>query len=152
MADTVKTQVMKALETVLKAGVPEVKTMERREPVGTDLDKISLPALFLYEEDESGARHNRLRLGVIRVEMAVFIRLKPGKDHGFQAFYDLADTIAGRVYTVIQTSPDLSGLVIQSQEDPRRKAISNEAFGELVLRYRLTYGHAANDAFTTKVA
>ncbi len=152
MTDTVKTQVMKALETVLKAGVLEVKTVERREPVGTDLDKIGLPALFLYEEDESGARHNRLRLGVIRLEIAVFIRLKPGKDHGFQAFYDLSDTIAGRVYMAIQTSPSLSGLVIQAVEDPRRKAIGNESFGELVLRYRLTYGHAANDAFTTQVA
>ncbi len=39
----------------------------------------------------------------------MFIRLKPGKDHGFQAFYDLADTIAGRVYMAIQTSPDLGG-------------------------------------------
>ena len=30
MADTVKTQVMKALETVLRAGIPEVKTVARR--------------------------------------------------------------------------------------------------------------------------
>lgn len=151
MADTVKTQVMKALEAVLLAGVPEVKTVTRREPVGTDLDKIGLPALFLYEDDESGARHNRLRLGVIRVEIAVFIRLKPGKDHGFQAFYDLADTIAGRVYVVIQTSPSLKGLVIQAVEDPRRKAVGNETFGELVLRYRLTYGHPVGDAFTRMI-
>jgi hypothetical protein len=152
MADTVKTRVMQALEAVLLANVSEVKTVARREPVGTDLDKINLPALFLYEDDESGKKANRLRLGVIRVEMAVFIRLKPGKDHGFPAFYDLADTIAGRVYMVIQTSPDLRGLVIQAEEDARRKAIGNEAFGELVLRYRLTYGHAAGDAFTTQVA
>lgn len=48
MADTVKTQVMKALETVLRSGVPEVKTVARREPVGTDLDKVGLPALYLY--------------------------------------------------------------------------------------------------------
>jgi hypothetical protein len=152
MTDTVKTRVMKALEAALREGVPEVKTVVRREPVGTDLDKVNLPALFLYEDEESGTRHNRLRLGIIRVEMAVFIRLRPGKDYGFQAFYDLADTIAGRVYMVIQTSPMLSGLVIQAEEDPRRKAIGNEAFGELVLGYRLTYGHAAGDAFTTEVA
>jgi hypothetical protein len=152
MADAVKTRVMKALEAVLLAGVPEVKTVARREPVATDLDKIGLPALFLYEDDESGANHNRLRLGVIRVEMAVFIRLKPGKDHSFQAFYDLADTVAGRVYMVIQTSPSLKGLVIQAEEDPRRKAIGNETFGELVLRYRITYGHPIGDAFTTQVA
>ena len=153
MADTVKTQVMKALETVLRAGVPEVKTVVRREPVGTDLDKVGLPALYLYEDEESGARHNRLRWGIIRVEMAVFVRLVPrSKDPGFQAFYDLADTIAGRVYMVIQSSPGLKGLVIQAEEDPRRKAIGNETFGELVLRYHITYGHAAGDAFTTQIA
>jgi hypothetical protein len=152
MADTVKTQVMKALETALRAGVPEVKTVARREPVGTDLDKVGLPALYLYEDDESGARHNRLRWGIIRVEMAVFVRLVPrSKEPGFQAFYDLADTIAGRVYMVIQSSPGLAGLVIQAVEDPRRKAIGNETFGELVLRYRITYGHAAGDAFTTQI-
>ena len=151
MADTVKTQLMKALVAVIASRVSAIKTVERREPVGTDLDKANLPALYLYEEDESGAMGNRLRWGVIRVEMAVFIRLKPGKDHGFQAFYDLADTIAARVNTAILTSADLVGLVIQAEEDPRRKAIGNESFGELVLRYRITYGHAAGDAFTTQV-
>jgi hypothetical protein len=152
MADTVKTRVMKALETVLRSGVPEVKTVERREPVSTDLDKIGLPALFLYEDDETGKKANRLRLGIIRLEIVVFIRLIPkSKDPGFQAFYDLADTIAGRVYMVIQTSPDLTGLVIKAEEDLRRPAIGNESFGELVLKYRLTYGHAAGDAFTTQV-
>jgi hypothetical protein len=152
MADTVKTRVMKALEAVLRSGVPEVKTVERREPVSTDLDKIGLPALFLYEDDETGKKANRLRLGIIRLEIVVFIRLIPkSKDPGFQAFYDLADTIAGRVYMVIQTSPGLTGLVIKAEEDPRRKAIGNESFGELVLKYRLTYGHAAGDAFTTQV-
>jgi len=151
MADTVKTQVMKALETVLRAEVPEVKTVDRREPIGTDLDKVGLPALYLFDDDESGARHNRLRWGVIRLVIAVFIRLKPGKDNGRQAFDDLAETIAGRVYMVIQSSPGLKGLVIQAEEDPRRKAIGNESIGELVLRYRITYGHAAGDAFTTQV-
>ena len=151
MADTVKTQVMKALETVLRAGVPEIKTVDRREPIGTDLDKVNSPALYLFDDDESGARRNRLRWGVIRLVIAIFIRLKPGKDNGRQAFDDLAETIAGRVYMVIQSSPGLKGLVIQAEEDPRRKAIGNESIGELVLRYRITYGHAAGDAFTTQV-
>jgi hypothetical protein len=153
MADTAKTRVMKALEAVLSAGVPEVKTVARREPVATDLDKIGLPALFIYEEpDETRSQGNRFDFGVIRVEIAVFIRLLPkSKDPGFQAFHDLADTIAGRVYMAFRGNPALKGLVLKSDEDPRHQALAHEAFGELVLRYRIKYGHAAGDAFTTQV-
>ncbi len=72
-----------------------------------------------------------LRLGLSGWKWPVFIRLKPGKDHGFQAFYDLADTIAGRG---LHGDPDEPGSCgpgeIQAVEDPRRKAIGNEAFGE----------------------
>jgi hypothetical protein len=150
MADTVKTQVMKALETVLRAGVPEVKTVERREPIGSDLDTLQLPVLFLYEEpEESRTKGNRYDFGVISVEIAIFIRLTPkSKDPGFQAFHDQADSIAGRVYMALKGNPALKGLVIKLEEDPRRQAIANESFGELVLSYRITYGHAAGDAFT----
>jgi hypothetical protein len=154
MADTVKTRVMKALETVLRSGVPEVKTVYRGAPLGTDLDKVNKPALYFFDEDENGRKANLLRIAIIRLMIVVFIRLKPGsKDGGRQAFEDLADTIAGRVYMVLQTTPDLRGLVIQAEEDPgsRRKAIGNESTGELVLRYSITYGHAAGDAFTTQV-
>ena len=153
MADTVKTRVMKALEAVLRAGVPEVKSVHRREPVATDLETIKLPGLFLYENpDEHRVKGNRFDFGVIPVEVAVFIRLSPSsKDPGFQAFYDLADTIAARVSMVLWGHPALKGLVTKWEEDPRHKAIGNESFGELVLRYRITYGHAAGDAFTTRV-
>jgi len=152
MADTIKTQVMKTLATVLAAGVPEVGIIERREPIGVDMDKVRLPALYLYEEEESGRKANRLRLGIIRVEIAVFIKLIPKtKDPGYQTFYDLADTIAARVYTAFQTSATLTGLVIMAEEDPRRKAVGHELFGQLILRYRISYGHAAGDAFTTNL-
>ncbi|MFA5111747.1 MAG: hypothetical protein WC443_10105 [Desulfobaccales bacterium] len=153
MADTVKTRVMKALEAVLKAGLPEVKTVERRKPEGTDLDKIALPALFFYDDSESGKMINRLRLGLIPLEIAVFFRLAPGKDNGRQAFNDLADTIAGRVYPLIQTSPALRGLVLKvKEEDSSRDKGIAEPYAWLVLRYSITYGHAAGDAFTTQVA
>lgn len=151
MADTVKTQVMKALATVLGAEVPEITAVERRSPIGTDLDKIRLPTLFLYDEGETGAKANRLRKGIIEVEMAVFIKITPkAKDPGFQAFEDMADTIAGRVDAALQTNQDLVGLMLQAEEILRRKAHS-ETLGELVLQYRITYGHAAGDAFTTTV-
>ncbi len=153
MADTVKTRVMKALEGVLSSGVPELNTVLRREPVGTDLDTLKLPALFLYEEpEEDRIKGNRFDFGVISVEIAVFIRLTPtSKDPGFQAFHDLADVIAGRVYMVLNANPALKGLVLKSEEDPRHQAIANESFGELVLKYRIKYGHAAGDAFTTQI-
>lgn len=148
MADTVKTQVMKALESALRAEVPEVKAVERREPIGTDLETAKLPTLFLYSEDESGKeRHNRHARGIIPVEMAVFIRLKPGKDYD-QGFRAEAETIAAQVYMVMHGPSFLASPVLRVEEYLKRLAIGNESFGELVLRYRITYGHALNDPFS----
>jgi hypothetical protein len=116
--------------------------------VGYDLDRGDLPVLFLYEKNETGRRANRLRLGTIHVEMATWVKLLPqSKDPGYQAFYDQADAIAGEVWALIQRQP---GILI-AQEDLRRPAIGNDNLGELILQYRITYGHAVGDAFTTQV-
>ncbi|MGO9622141.1 MAG: hypothetical protein ACLPT6_12140 [Desulfobaccales bacterium] len=147
MADTIKTQLMQSLAAAL-AAIPEIRTVERRHPVGYDLDRGDLPVLFLYEKNETGRRANRLRLGTIHVEMATWVKLLPqSKDPGYQAFYDQADAIAGEVWALIQRQP---GILI-AQEDLRRPAIGNDNLGELILQYRITYGHAVGDAFTTQV-
>ena len=146
--DTIKTQVLEALESALKAEIPLLKTVEGRDPVPTDLETTPMPALFLYEQDETQAKRNRLALETIRVEMAGFFRLNPPGKKGFKGFYALADRIAGMVDQVIQKSPALGGLVIQAQRDLKRPAIANETFGELILIYRITYGHAWGNAFT----
>ncbi len=149
MADTVKTQVMKTLEAALAAGVARVDKVHRREPIGTDLETIKRAELFLYEDDHDRERGNRHAQGTIRLEMVAFVRLKADKNHGYQTFYDQADEIAAQVYVVMNGPSVLASPVLRVEEDLKRPAIGNESFGELVLRYRVTYGHALNNPFTT---
>ena len=147
MAETVKTQVLKTLETMLQA-IPELGSVHRRSPLNVDLEKVKTPALFFWEEEERKPR-NRLMLGVLRLTMAVFIRLTPGNDHGFTAFSDLADTIAGRIHGVMARPAALAGKAVNIQELTTRKALANELFGELVLVYQVTCVHSSGDAFST---
>jgi hypothetical protein len=148
MADTIKTQVMKSLGTALISGVAGVEKVHRRDPTGTDLEKIKQAQLFFYEDDHERERGNRHAQGTIRLEMVAWIRLKTDKDHGYPTFYDQADEIAAQVYMVMNGPSVLASPVIRVQEELKRPAIGNESFGELVLRYRVTYGHALNNPFT----
>lgn len=148
MADTIKTLVMKSLGTALISGVAGVEKVHRRDPTGTDLEKIKQAQLFFYEDDHERARGNRHAQGTIRLEMVAWIRLKADKDHGYPTFYDQADEIAAQVYMVMNGPSVLANPVIRVQEELKRPAIGNESFGELVLRYRVTYGHALNNPFT----
>lgn len=147
MAETIKTQVLKTLETMLQA-IPELGSVHRRPPLNVDLEKVKTPALFFWEEEERQPR-NRLMLGVMRLTIAVFIRLTPGNGHGFTAFSDLADGIAGSVHGVLARPAALAGKVVNIQELTTRKALANELFGELVLIYQMTYAHSFGDAFST---
>ena len=53
MAEPVKTQVLKAVETML-GEIPEIKTVYRWRDIPTDLDELEngTPALFFWEEEE----------------------------------------------------------------------------------------------------
>ena len=149
MTDTIKTTIMKAIETALTTGVAGVEKVHRRDPKGTDLEKIKQAELFFYEDDHERERGNRHAQGTIRLEMAVWIRLKADKDYGWPTFYDQAEEIAAQVYMVMNGPSVLASPVIRVQEELKRPAIGNESFGELVMRYRVTYGHALNNPFTT---
>jgi hypothetical protein len=149
MAETVKTQVLRTLEDMLRE-IEELGSVHRRPPLNVDLEKVKTPALFFWEEEERKPR-NRLMLGVMRLTMAVFIRLTPGSDHGFTAFSDLADTVAGKVHEVMANPTALSGRVINVRELTSRKALANELFGELVLIYQVTYGHSLGNAFSQQI-
>jgi len=146
MAETIKTQVLKTLEAMFQE-IPELGSVHRRPPLNVDLEKVKTPALFFWEEEERKPR-NRLMLGVMRVTLAVFIKLTPEKGHGFTAFSDLADTIAGRIHGVLACPAELSGKAVNIQELTTRKALANELFGELVLIYQVTYAHSSGDAFS----
>jgi len=147
MAETVKTQVLRTLGTML-GEIQELGSVHRRPPLNVDLEKVKTAALFFWEEEER-KRRNRLVLGVMGLTTAVFIRLTPGNDHGFTAFSDLADTIAGRVHGVMARPVALAGKAVNIQELTTRKALASELFGELVLVYQLTYAHSSGDAFST---
>ncbi|MFZ5451462.1 MAG: hypothetical protein ACOZF2_06285 [Thermodesulfobacteriota bacterium] len=147
MAETIKTQVLRTLENMLRT-IPELGSVHRRSPLNVDLEKVKTPALFFWDEEERKPR-NRLMLGVMRLTMAVFIRLTPGNDHGFTAFSDLADTVAGKVHEVMACPAPLAGKVVNIQELTTRKALANELFGELVLIYQMTYAHSSGNAFST---
>jgi hypothetical protein len=149
MADTVKTQVLRTLEAML-AEIEELGSVHRRPPLNVDLEKVKTPALFFWDEEERKPR-NRLVLGVLRLTMAVFIRLTPGPDHGFTAFSDLADNLAGKIHEVMANPTALSGRVINVRELTSRKALANELFGELVLIYQVTYGHSLGNAFSQQI-
>jgi hypothetical protein len=146
MAETVKTQVLKTLETMLRE-IEELGSVHRRPPLNVDLEKVKTPALFFWDEEERKPR-NRLMLGVLRLTMAVFIRLTPGNDHGFTAFSDLADAITGRIHGVLARPAALAGKAVNIQELTTRKALANELFGELALVYQVTYVHSSGDAFS----
>jgi hypothetical protein len=146
MAETVKTQVLKTLETMLRE-IEELGSVHRRPPLNVDLEKVKTPALFFWDEEERKPR-NRLMLGVLRLTMAIFIRLTPGNDHGFTAFSDLADTIAGRVHEIMVKPAALAGKAVNIQELTTWKALANELFGELALVYQVTYVHSSGDAFS----
>ena len=60
MADTIKTQVMKSLGAALISGVAGVEKVHRRDPTGTDLEKIKQAQLFFYEDDHERARGSHI--------------------------------------------------------------------------------------------
>ena len=76
MAEPVKTQVLKAVETML-GEIPEIKTVYRWQDIPTDLEELEngAPALFFWEEEEKEP-WNRLTLGKLDFWMAVFIKLE----------------------------------------------------------------------------
>ncbi|MBW1953953.1 MAG: hypothetical protein JRI66_12895, partial [Deltaproteobacteria bacterium] len=89
MADSVKVQVMQKLEEVL-AAIPELGSVNRWHGKPIDLDRVKLPALFMFEEEETRDKRNRLAVGTIRLHLMTFIPLTPA---GQVSFNDVADNL-----------------------------------------------------------
>jgi hypothetical protein len=148
MAEVIKNQLLDALETAL-AAIADFKTVEVREPYGVDLGITPLPALYFYEQEETPGIRNRLALNELHLEMAIFAKLSPPGMKGAKAFNKQANNLAGLVHGVMfGNTPALRGLVLKAEEVTRRPAISNEIYGEVLLVYHLTYGHALGNAFS----
>ena len=106
MADSVKVQAMRKLKDILGA-IPEIGSVQRWQGRPIDLDHVKTPALFLWEEDETREKRNRLAMGLLKMQLGVFIRLTPA---GASSFNDVADNLQGKIHNALMQS-DRAGRV-----------------------------------------
>ena len=144
MADSIKVQVMKKLEEVL-AAVPGLGSVSRWHGKPIDLDRVKLPALFLFEEEESRDKRNRLAVGVIKLHLMIFIPLSPA---GQVSFNDAADNLQGEIHNALINTLELKGLVEKIVEGTFRKEFPNDLYGVLYQSFDITYFHVWGDAFS----
>jgi hypothetical protein len=144
VADSVKVRVMRKLEEVLSA-IPELGSVNRWHANAIDLEIFKMPALFLYEEEESRDKRNRLALGVIKMHLMVFIPLSPA---GAVSFNDLADNLQGKIHNALIRTAELKGLVENLQEGQVKKESHNDLYGVLYQSFDVTYCHVWGDAFS----
>jgi hypothetical protein len=144
VADSIKVQVMRKLEEVL-AAVPGLGSVSRWHGKPIDLDHVKLPALFLFEEEETRDKRNRLAVGVVKLHLMVFIPLSPA---GAVSFNDLADNLQGKIHNALITTSELKGLVENIVEGLFRKEFPNDLYGVLYQSFDITYFHAWGDAFS----
>lgn len=144
MADTVKTGILKAIETLL-SGIPAIKTVFRWQEIPIDLAEFEKPVLFFWEEEDK-ERRNRLTLGKLDFWIQVFFALDPEDPASYAAFTEAAEEAAGYIQNEFAVNLRATGLI---QALPGRvvKAKHNDDFGILFMTYQLTYGHATGDAF-----
>ena len=145
MADSVKVQAMRKLKDILGA-IPDIGSVQRWQGRPIDLDHVKTPALFLWEEDETREKRNRLAMGLLKMHLGVFIRLTPA---GAASFNDVADNLQGKIHNALIQSTELEGLAAKYQEERVWKEFPNDEYGVLYMSFTLTYGHAWGDAFTT---
>ena len=144
MADSIKVQAMRKLEEVL-AAIPELGSVNRWHGKPIDLDRVKLPALFLFEEEERRDKRNRLAVGEIKLHLMTFISLTPA---GQVSFNDVADNLQGKIHNALITTAELNGLVTNLVEGMVRKEFPNDLYGVLYQDFDITYFHNWGDAFS----
>lgn len=149
MADSIKTNIMKEIGTLLET-ITDLKTVRRWKGKEIDLEVIPLPALFFYDEGETRERRNISQHGLLDLYLVAFFSL-PLDDvdiSGARAFSDDADNIQAQVHNLLFGSTNLTQLgVIMLEEGSIHKEYPNDIFSLLVMRYTLTYAHKFGDAF-----
>ncbi len=168
MPDPIKTRLLKTIEAMLRANLPEVLTVRRDWLFPFDLAAkddqgnllAPLPGLYFYEDSEElGSLGGQAAKNVILLDLAIFAAFAEPvyteNSAAWQSFKDWGDALAGKIHALWQDRAIRSALkatgLMQLEELGNRKAPANENYGELVLSYRLTYGHALGDAFTTTI-
>lgn len=157
MTETVKTGLLKAIASMLTAALPEIPTVRRDWLFPLDLAAIPLPALFFYEDEEDlGNLGGLVAKNSFPLDLVVFAAFAEPvfteNSPAWQEFKDWADGLAGKIHALWHDREQRLALkaagLIQLEELGSRKAPCTENYGELVLTYRLTYGHALGDAFS----
>jgi hypothetical protein len=151
MADTVKTTLLKAIETRL-GEITALATVKRWKDIPTDLSLLTLPAAFFWEEEQQEA-YNRLTLGRLDFWVEVFFSLDPEVPASFTTFSETAEEIAGKISGLFAAPGELraAGLVQALPADKVVKARYNSDYGVLFMSYQLTYAHARGDAASLTV-
>ena len=144
MADTIKVQAMQKLAGVFGA-IAAICSVHRWQGSPTDLDRVKLPALFFWDEDETRDKRNRLAMGTLKLYVAIFCRLSPA---GAASFPDVADNLQGAIHNALLGTSELQGLVENLQEERVWKEYHDQ-YGVLFISFTLTYAHAWGDAFST---
>lgn len=146
MADTVKTGLLKAIETRLNE-IPGLGTVKRWEDIPADLSLLTLPAAFFWEEEDQEA-YNRLILGRLNFWVQIFFGLDPEVPASFTTFSDSAEAVAGAISDLFAAPGDLraAGLIQALPASKVVKARYNGDYGVLFMSYQLSYGRARGDA------
>lgn len=146
MADTVKTGLLKAIETRLNE-IPELATVKRWEDIPADLTGFVLPVAFFWETERQEP-YNRLTLGILDFWVQVFFSLDPDVPASFTDFSEDAETVAGVISDFFAAPGELRalGLIQAKPAGDVVKARYNEDYGVLFMSYELSYGRARGDA------
>jgi len=151
MAETVKTLVLQALETLL-ATVEGINSVRLEEEIPFDLDDIpeaDRPVLFIWDDSDDPLGGNRLARHDLETMLALFLPLPAG---GFPEFSREAEAIAARIHAKMAAPASLRAAgVIQITPGECRKAKASEIWGEMTIPCRINYGHAVGNAFTTQL-
>lgn len=151
MAETVKTLVLQALETLLNEveGVGSVRLEEEIPFDLNDIPEAERPVLFIWDDSDEPQGGNRFALHHLEVLLALFLPLPAG---GFPEFSREAETIAARIHNKLARPASLRAAgVIQITPGESRKTKASEIWGEMTLPCMMVYGHAVGDGFSRQL-
>jgi len=147
MPTPIRTQVLDKIEELL-GEISKLKAVKRWQSVPIDLEVVGTPALVYQVGPERREKRNRLMYGTFSLGLYVYLKLnQTGRMR--QAFDAQSDNLQALIHNQLMGSPGLRGLAQKVIEVTMDRRLSNDLFGEMVLTYEITYGHAFGDGFTT---
>ena len=150
----IRTLAVQDLCTALST-IPDLKTVTRTQPRPNDLQKVPLPAAFIYDVlPESRARNGSWMIGTMEIAIVVFIDLTVmDASTGNLEFSDYADVIQAKIHAALLSSINTGNKVITDVEEVSvERGSSSETYGDLTYTCKVKYYHKRGDAFTTDIS